>query len=89
MKSILFYWSKGAAIRRRIILLIRKLNTENKACFLNTLADKLRISHVGVKKHIDILIEEGYVKQINPKGKPIFLKLSRKGSDLANEVSEK
>lgn len=85
MKSILFYWSKGADIRRKIILLINKLNKENNACFLNIIADKLKISHVGIKKHVDLLIEEKYVEQINPKGKPIFLRLSKKGIDLVKE----
>ena len=32
-----------------------------------------------MKKHIDLLIEEGYIEQVNPKGKPIFLKLSEEG----------
>ena len=87
MKSILFYWSKGADIRRKIIQLIEKLNKENKPCFLNIIADKLKISHVGMKKHIDLLIEEDYIEQINPKGKPIFLKLSKKGAKLAKEIN--
>ncbi len=85
MKSVLFYWSKGAEIRRKIILLIDNLNKEQKACFLNIIADKLKISHVGIKKHIDLLIEEKYIEQINPKGKPIFLQLSKKGKDLVKE----
>lgn len=85
MKSILFYWSKGADIRRKIIILINKLNKENKACFLNIIANKLKTSHVGIKKHIDLLIEERYIEQINPKGKPIFLKLSKKGIELVKE----
>ena len=86
MKSILFYWSKGSDIRRKTILQINKLNKENKACFLNIIAEKLKISHVGLKKHIDLLIEEGYIQQVNPSGKPIFLKLSKKGTKLAKEL---
>lgn len=86
MKSILFYWSKGADTRRKIVLLMNKLNNENKPCFLNIIADKLKISHAGMKKHIGLLIEEGYIKQINPKGKPIFLKLSEEGIKLAKEL---
>ena len=85
MKSVLFYWSKGADIRRKMVLLMNRLNNENKPCFLNIIADKLKISHVGMKKHIDLLIEEGYIEQVNPKGKPIFLKLSEEGIKLVKE----
>jgi len=84
-KSILFYWSKGADLRRKIILITNKLNKSNNPCFLNSITKQLKLSHVAVKKHIDLLIEEEYLQQINPLGKPIFLKLSKKGQQILKE----
>ncbi len=84
-KSILFYWSKGADIRRRILLFINKHNKKNKPCFLNQIAKELEVTHVAAKKHIDLLVEEGYISQINPKGKPIYLGLTEKGSKVVSE----
>ncbi len=84
-KSILFYWSKGADVRRRILLFIHKHNKKNKPCFLNLIAKELRVTHVAAKKHIDLLLEEGYINQINPKGKPIYLELSKNGNKVILE----
>ena len=89
MKSICFYWSKGAEIRRKIILLIDRCNKTNKACFMNILADELKISHVGMKKHIDLLIEEKYISQVNPSGKPIYLQLTKLGKEIVKELKQK
>jgi predicted ArsR family transcriptional regulator len=85
-KSILFYWSKGATTRRKMLKLVAMLEDKNKPCFLNLIAKKLHITHVAAKKHIDLLIEEGYLKQINPHGKPIYLKLTKKGRDTVKEL---
>ena len=88
-KSILFYWSKGAKVRMDILIIINKFNQENKPCFLNVIANKLKISHVGTKKHVDLLIEEKYIQQINPKGKPIYLELSKLGKEILEELKKK
>jgi len=85
MKTILFYWSKGATIRREIIRIISECERKDKPCFLNFLAKELRLSHVAAKKHLDILIEYGFVKIINPKGKPHYLKLTKKGQGVIKE----
>ena len=87
-KSILFYWSKGAKIRRKIISLVHNLNEKNKPCFLNILSKELKVSHVAVKKHVDLLHEEHYIDFINPKGKPVYLKLSKKGLELIEEFKK-
>jgi DNA-binding MarR family transcriptional regulator len=88
-KSILFYWGKGSKIRRDILSLTNQLNKNNNPCFLNIIAKKIKLSHVATKKHIDLLIEENYLKQINPNGKPVFLKLTKKGKEIIKELKEK
>jgi predicted transcriptional regulator len=67
MKAILFYWSRGADVRRNIIRLIYQSNRKNKACFLNIIAKELGLSHVAVKRHIDLMMDENYIKPLNPK----------------------
>jgi predicted ArsR family transcriptional regulator len=87
MKTILFYWSRGADTRRAIVRAIASSERSQKPCYLNTLAEKLELSHVAVKKHLDLLIEEKYVKVMNPGGKPAFLGLTTKGAEIARELS--
>lgn len=86
-RTILFYWSKGADTRRKIIRFIGECEKNKKPCFLNAIAKKFKVTHVAVKKHLDLLIEEGYVRQINPKGKPVYLELTKMGKDVLNEFS--
>jgi len=76
-------------MRRKLLKIISELNQEKKPCFLNVIAKKIKFSHVATKKHIDLLVEEGYLEQINPKGKPVFLKLSSKGKNLIKEFDKK
>lgn len=89
MKSILFYWSRGAEVRRKIVLFIYRHNREDKPCFMNLLAKHLGLTHPGVKKHLDLLTEEGYIEQLNPGGKPIYLRLTASGRDVAEEFAGK
>ncbi len=88
-KSILFYWSKGAETRRKMIRFIYECEKAQEACFLNILAKKTGLTHVAVKKHLDLLREEGYIEFVNPGGKPVYLKLSKRGTDVAKEFCEK
>lgn len=88
-KTILFYWSKGSDTRRNIIKFIDECEKKNKPCFMNIIAKKLNLTHVAVKKHIDLLTEEKYIKPINPSGKPIYLKLTNSGKEVVKEISEK
>ncbi|MFH1211157.1 MAG: hypothetical protein V1645_04570 [archaeon] len=88
-KSVLFYWSKGAGTRRRILLIIKNANEKNEPCFLNVMAKRLKLTHVAVKKHIDLLVEEGYVEPINPSGKPVYLRLSDSGKGIIKELGKK
>ncbi len=87
MKTILFYWSKGSDTRRRILRLIAESARRDAPSYLNQLAEKLKLSHVAVKKHLDLLIEEKYVEILNPDGKPNFLALTAKGREMLKELS--
>jgi len=89
MKTILFYWSKGADIRRGIVKSIGECERKKKPCYLNLLAEKFGLSHVAIKKHLDLLREEGYVSELNPNGKPVYLSLSKKGIEVLAEFSDK
>ena len=63
--------------------ILKKLSSQEKENTLNSitsLAKFLSISKVAVKKHIDSLLESKLIEQINPGGKPIFLRLTKKGN---------
>ncbi len=85
-KTVLFYWSRGAEVRRDVVRLIGDAQKKNEPAFLNALAKELELSHVAVKKHLDLLVEEGYVESINPDGKPVYLKLSASGKAVYAEI---
>lgn len=87
-KTILFYWSKGAETRVKILNTVHQSNKKNEACFLQQIANKLKVSHVGAKKHIDLLIENGYLKEVNPKGKPIYLETTPSGTAVLKEFKK-
>ncbi len=89
MKTILFYWSKGAETRRAIIRFVAASESSGKPSYLNTIAEKLKVSHVAAKKHVDLLTEEGYLKVQNPGGKPVFLLLGPKGKEVLREIGSK
>jgi DNA-binding MarR family transcriptional regulator len=88
MKSILFYWGRGASVRVKLLNEISKLNKQKKPCFLSVLARSLGLSHVAVKKHLDLLIEDGYIATINPEGKPIYVELTDKGLEVLKEFKK-
>lgn len=88
MKTILFYWSKGASTRRKIILYIEKCNKDGNPVHMATLASHLDISHSAIRKHKKLLLENGFVKAINPGGKPEYLELSEAGTEVVQELLE-
>lgn len=88
-KTILFYWSKGASTRVRILNAVFQCRQKKEPCFLNQIADVLELSHVAVKKHVDLLIREEYLAEVNPDGKPIFLELTEKGKKIVSEFKRK
>jgi len=87
MKTILFYWSRGADTRVKLIKLMAKCEKTGSACYVNTLARKLGVSHVAVMKHLGLLIDEKYVRVLNPGGKPQFLALTAEGKKIDREFS--
>jgi len=87
MKTILFYWSKGSDTRVRMIRVIAECEREGKPCYLNLIAQKLSLSHVALKRHLDILIKYEYVEILNPGGKPVYLALTPKGIEVLKEFS--
>ncbi len=84
-RSILFYWSRGAEVRRDVIQYIGDCNLKGEPCFVNLIAKKFNLSHVAVKKHTDILTSEGYIRSMNPEGKPLYLELTETGRDMYKE----
>ncbi len=87
MKSILLYWSKGADARRRILLLMLRREESNSPSFTSEIARRLKLSHVAVINHLELLEGEGYVRRLNPGGKPAYIALTEKGKRVAQEFS--
>jgi predicted ArsR family transcriptional regulator len=73
----------------KILKKIGQCSAKGEGCYLNTIAASLKLSHVGIKKHLDLLTEEGYVRLINPGGKPVFLELTHKGREVLSEFTPK
>ncbi|MDO8428269.1 MAG: hypothetical protein Q7S92_03585 [Candidatus Diapherotrites archaeon] len=89
MKAVLFYWGKGSEVRVKILLELYRCSGSNTPCYLNSLADYLKLSHVAVKKHLDLLLEHKYVRPVNPLGKPVYLELSEQGNEVVKEFLSK
>jgi DNA-binding MarR family transcriptional regulator len=87
MKTIIFYWSKGALTRIRMIKFIAECEREGKPCYLNLIAEKLDLSRAALKKHIDVLLKYGYIQILNPGGKPNYLALTHSGVEVLKEFS--
>ena len=85
MESVIFLHSRGAELRRKIIRSLYLQENEKIRYCSSTLARKSSISKVAMKKHIDYLVYLGYIDKINPMGKPIFLRLTPKGSKTAKK----
>jgi len=85
MDSIIFLHTKGAQTRRRIVQSIYRYEKQSNFHSLTTLTDLFDISKVAVKKHVDNLADLGYIEKINPGGKPIFLRLTDKGTEVAKK----
>jgi len=64
-----------------------KCEQKNQPCFVSALSRKLKLSHVAILRHLDLMEEDGYVEVLNPGGKPAFLALTETGKTVANEFS--
>jgi predicted ArsR family transcriptional regulator len=84
-ETVLFYLSEGGDVRLKILQLIREANEREDGMYLNKLAEELDMSHVGVRNHLELLLEDGYVEYRNPGGKPKYLKLTEEGESVLEE----
>ncbi len=89
MKTVLFYWSKGSEVRVKIVKLVADYNSRGQPVFSNQLAKELGLSHVAVNKHLDLLAKHGFVKIVNPGGKPLYLELTETGKAVDLEFTKK
>ncbi len=85
MKSVLFYWSKGAPVRAKMVKLIAECNRRREPVYLARIAEACSISDVAAKKHLDLMVEHRFVAVENPQGKPHYLTLTREGWEVARE----
>ncbi|MGM5484707.1 MAG: HTH domain-containing protein [Nanobdellota archaeon] len=85
MENMIFLYSKGGESRRKIIQELYHQMKERYNNSVSTLAEELEISKVAVKRHVDRLIELGYIEKLNPRGKPIYLELTEKGQETAKK----
>lgn len=88
MKSILFYWSKGSTTRVKILQSVDDCDKNGQSCFASKIAERLGISHVAVRKHKNILVQNGYLRILNSHGRPEYLTLTEKGKSVLEEFKE-
>ncbi len=87
MKSVLFYWSKGANVRRKLMVYAANREKEREPYFLNSIAAHLNISRTAAKKHLKLLLNGKFLTEVNPGGKPVFLRLTKAGKRIVKELS--
>lgn len=85
-ETVLFYLSEGGEMRLKILKLVRDAEEEREGMYLNKLADELNVSHVAARNHLQLLLDEGYVRHKNPDGKPKFLELTDDGERALDEA---
>jgi len=82
MENLMFLWSKGAATKVDLLEHVLSCNKQNEPCYIAILARKFSISHVAIKKHVDLMLVHGYLEVENPGRKPRYLRLTKKGHDV-------
>ena len=75
-------------MRVKILHEIYKCGQGNEPCFLSKLAKKFKMSHVALRKHLELMVEDGFVEEINPDGKPVYVKLTEKGLKTLKEFKK-
>lgn len=86
-ETVLFFLSEGGDVRCTIVRLVKEANDAQEGIYLNVLAEELGMSHVAARKHVQLLLEEGYLAYKNPDGNPKYLELTEKGEDIYAEIS--
>lgn len=87
-ETVLFFLSDGGDTRLKILELVEEAEENKEGMYLNKLSDELEISHVAARKHLQILLEEEYLKYKNPDGKPKYLELTEDGYRVLRESEE-
>lgn len=87
-ETVLFFLSPAGDKRLRILQLVKKAEQDREGMYLNKLADELGLSHVGARKHLQLLLEEDYVQYKNPDGKPKYLELTADGHRILKETED-
>lgn len=86
-ETVLFYLSDGGDTRLEILELVEEAEKNQEGMYLNKLSDKLEMSHVAARKHLQLLIDEKYLQYKNPEGKPKYLELTTDGYRILSETS--
>ncbi|MDY6770683.1 MAG: winged helix-turn-helix domain-containing protein [Candidatus Nanohaloarchaea archaeon] len=84
-ETVLFYLSDGGDVRLKILELVRDAEENDEGMYLTKLADELDMSHVGARNHLQLLLDEGYVRYKNPDGKPKFLEITDEGERVLED----
>ncbi|MHA1983918.1 MAG: hypothetical protein ACW967_06155 [Candidatus Hodarchaeales archaeon] len=97
--SVLFLWSKGAFIRRKILLEVHNAEKNRNSIFVTKLQQILgnkmekQLSRSTIRKHVNVLLEFNYIRIINKEGKPKYLALTDLGKKiiplLINQINNK
>lgn len=86
-ETVLFYLSEGGDTRLQILKLVKEAEKAQEGIYLNKLADELGMTHVAARKHLQLLLEEDYLRYKNPGGKPKYLELMTDGNRVLNEIN--
>ncbi len=84
-ETVLFYLLEAGDKRLKMLRLVTEAEEEQEGMYLTKLAENLDISHVAARKHLQLLLDEGYLQYKNPDGKPKFLELTEEGHDILED----
>jgi hypothetical protein len=100
--SMLFIWSKGAKIRRKILNIISEAQDNNRPIFISEIT-KIYNSKIGsdgkksentakkvtisaIRKHVKILVQYDLIRPINKGGRPEYLQLTEEGKNAVQQA---
>ncbi|MDY6778707.1 MAG: winged helix-turn-helix domain-containing protein [Candidatus Nanohaloarchaea archaeon] len=84
-ETVLFYLSEAGDKRLKMLQLVSEAEEEQEGMYLTKMAEEIGISHVAARKHLQLLLEEGYLRYKNPDGKPKFLEMTDKGRSVLED----
>lgn len=98
--SLIFFWSKGSLVRRRILIIIADAQETHQPIFVSeiarlyneTMEKKKEIHRIltnsAIRKHIQFLIKYGIVIPINKGGRPEYLELTLDGIEAVKRIRQ-